>query len=407
MSKVKFNLKKPSSDKETLIILKMYLGEKLPMVISTEEKTHAKKWDFQKQRITGRHTKIKKQNQYLDDLEEIALDEFRAFRKKGITTTNKALKNAILQKLGKQTENQFFEYIEKLYKRKTANGEKVRSYLSSSKLLKAYNPKLTFEDITITFYHEYIQHLHEKSYATNYIGVQIKNIKVFMNEAAKEKPPLHQNFDFKRNDFKKPTAATFGVFLTPMDIQKIHIAKVPKHLEVDKDFFVLACDTGLRFQNWNDINTANVREIKGEKILYVLTDKSDTNVAVPLYNRALSILDKYNGKLPKCKSNKEVNENIKEIARLAGLTRDTKKIIQRREKDVSHQPFYKLITTHSARRTFINNLKTQGVQDSDIQKMTGHSKSDTLATYDKESVIQNALKIKKKVIINSYISKAE
>lgn len=408
MSKVKFNLKKPNSFKETLILLKMYVGERLPVVISTEEKIYPKNWNFEKQRAKGRHTKFKQINTWLDDLEEIAIQEFRNFRKKGIKITNEELKNAILQKIGKsKTNNLFFDYIEKLYNRKTANGLQVRSYISSLKLLKSFNKNLSFEDITISFYYNYISYLFELGYSRNYVGVQIKNIKTFMSDAFNEKPPLHQNLDFKRKDFKKTTAKTFSIALSPFDIHKIATADLPENLIVTRDYFVIACDTGLRFQNWKDAHEGNFKKYDNVNILVIFTPKKDKLIAVPPSERVLKILKKYGGKLPSLKSNKEVNENLKEIGKLAGLTRITQNIIHKKQKEIKNVPLYKLIHTHTARTSFITNLRNKGVQDNDIMKMTGHSSVSSMSAYDKETAIKNAIKIKKNVVINSYFSKSK
>jgi integrase len=45
------------------------------------------------------------------------------------------------------------------------------------------------------------------------------------------------------------------------------------------------------------------------------------------------------------------------------------------------QPFYKLIQTHTARRTFITIMKKKGVADKTIMKMTGHKDLKTFNTY--------------------------
>lgn len=405
MSKSKFNLKAPSSEKVTPILLKMHVGEKTPVVISIKESIFPKKWNFNTQRSKGRTAKDKRLNDYIDSIEEISTEVYRNFKKNGIKVKNKSLKLAILERLGENSNNKFYDFIDKIYAQKTGKGQQVKSYLSTKKILQKFNDNLSFDDITINFYHDFVNYLFQEGYSKNYIGVIIKNIKVFMNDSFEEKPPLHKNLDFKRKDFKKPSAPTFTIPLHPADIQKIYKAKLPEHLEVSRDYFILACDTGVRFQNWQDINSFNIKDQEGIKLLIINTDKTNTNICVFMSSRSLEILKKHGGQLPPKKSNKDVNKNLKEIGLLAGLDRKVKRIIERKEKETEYTELYKCISTHTARTSFITYLKSKGIQDSDIMKMTGQKSSQTLSIYDKESNIQNAIKTSKKVKINHYIAK--
>ena len=64
------------------------------------------------------------------------------------------------------------------------------------------------------------------------------------------------------------------------------------------------------------------------------------------------------------------------------------------------KPLFERISTHTARRSFVTNMKLKGIQDSEIMKMTGHKDGKTLAKYDKETSIQNAVKLGKKSNFN-------
>ena len=46
-------------------------------------------------------------------------------------------------------------------------------------------------------------------------------------------------------------------------------------------------------------------------------------------------------------------------------------------------PFYKRVSTHTARRTFITILKNKGIADKTIMEMTGHKDFKTFNSYYK------------------------
>ncbi|MGB0443316.1 MAG: tyrosine-type recombinase/integrase [Flavobacteriaceae bacterium] len=407
--KVKFNLKNPSKkDGATLILLKMHLGEKTPMTISTEEKISAKKWDKKKQRVKGYSGDAKKINRWLDDLEEIADNIYKNLRRNGIHPTNTEIKNRLKLKLGYPSNNSLFEFIKKMDKQYKEKGRAQKSFISTLNILKQYDNQLNFENITIDFYHKFVAYLYKNEYATNYIGVMIKNIKLFMRESLEHKPPLHGNLDFQRSDFKRPSAPTFKISLTPNQIQKIYKCKeLNENLQKWRDVFVCACDTGLRYQSWGDISLKNVEYHNQKPILIVITHKTNEKVAIPLTNRVITILKKHNGTFGKIISNQKINATLKEIGKAAGLDHQAENIVQRKNKDIQTVPFYSLITTHTARRSFITNLKRAGVQDADIMKMTGHTQHKTLSVYDKENIVENAVKIANLNTINTFIKIAK
>ena len=404
MGKVKFNLKNTKAEGETLILLKIHLGEKTPFVRSTGESVRPKNWDKKKQRIKGRTAKAKRVNNWLDDLEEIADRIYKELKKKGIRPTVEKIRNEIRKELGETTAaTTFFNYSYNLYVLKTKKGKQVLSYKSTINLLKAFSPKLDFNTINMSFYNSFVVYCLDKGLSINYIGLHIKNIKTFLKAAFEEKPPLHNNTVFLRSDFKKPTAKTHAIALTVTQIQKIYTADLPEELETIRDYFVCACDTGLRFQNWIDISAANIETINNSPIFTTLTFKTSVNVAIPASARLIKILEKYGGTLPARPTLTECNNALKEIGKSAGLIELTEKITARKALDIKKLPLYQLLTTHTARRSFITNMKKAGIQDTDIIKMTGHKNTDILRTYDKETAVQNALKIAEKVKINSYL----
>jgi len=56
--------------------------------------------------------------------------------------------------------------------------------------------KVSFDDISLSFYDDFIAFLQKENYSTNYIGKQIKILKTIMNSSFER--GLHKNLDFQR-----------------------------------------------------------------------------------------------------------------------------------------------------------------------------------------------------------------
>jgi len=69
--------------------------------------------------------------------------------------------------------------------RHTANGTVVsataaKHYKTAMNVLKEFNPKLNFNDITLEFYAKYLQFLNAKGLSSNTIGDHVKRLKAIM-----------------------------------------------------------------------------------------------------------------------------------------------------------------------------------------------------------------------------------
>lgn len=104
-----------------------------------------------------------------------------------------------------------------------------------------------------------------------------------------------------------------------------------------------------------------------------------------------NILDKYNGIIPRAISNQKMNTYLKELGEIAGI--DKKTIIKRTSgKKIIETilPKYKLISTHTARRSFATNAFLNNVPTISIMKITGHRTEKAFMKYIKVSQERNA-----------------
>jgi integrase len=100
--------------------------------------------------------------------------------------------------------------------------------------------------------------------------------------------------------------------------------------------------------------------------------------------------------IPKAISNQKMNFALKEIGKLAGLDASTQVTKTRAGLLETHVlPKYKLITTHTARRSFATNAYLSGVSSLAIMKITGHKSESSFMKYIKGSQEENATALSK------------
>lgn len=240
-------------------------------------------------------------------------------------------------------------------------------------------PLMGFDDVNETFYTQMLRHCtHILNHSPNNIGKHIKNVKAVM--ASAEFDGLHNNKAYKK--FKMPTEEVHDVYLTREEIDRIyHLDLTGKnaHLATSRDFFVIACSTGLRFGDWSQLFSL---DMDGDTVR-IIPEKTKSPVVIPLSNRVKEILSRYEVP-PKVKENQPLNRDLKDIAKLAGIcdavvyntTRGGKRTEVTCEK-------WEMVSTHTARRSFATNLYLQGAPVLEIMKVTGHKTETQFLKYIK------------------------
>lgn len=163
-------------------------------------------------------------------------------------------------------------------------------------------------------------------------------------------------------------------FLTESEIQKIiELDLKMERLDQVRDIFIFCCFTGLAYAdvkklNRDDISTGN----DGEEWIKTKRSKTDTRSNIPILPIPKSIIEKYKDQellkekdlvLPVL-SNQKMNAYIKEIATIAGITKN--------------------LTFHLARHTFATTVTlSNGVPIESVSKMLGHTNLKTTQHYAK------------------------
>jgi site-specific recombinase XerD len=163
-------------------------------------------------------------------------------------------------------------------------------------------------------------------------------------------------------------------FLMEEEIQKIVALELKmERLDQVRDIFIFCCFTGLAYADVKKLNRGDISiGADGEEWVKTKRSKTDTRSNIPILPIAKTIIEKYkDNELLKVKnlvlpvlSNQKMNAYIKEIATLAGITKN--------------------LTFHLARHTFATTVTlTNGVPIESVSKMLGHTNLKTTQHYAK------------------------
>jgi integrase len=166
--------------------------------------------------------------------------------------------------------------------------------------------------------------------------------------------------------------------------------------EFQRDMFVFACLTGIRFGDWSHKFTVDNDMIK------VSTQKTGEVVYIPLHPAARDILNRYKGMDIRMPTNQEANRNIKKLCQLGQINQDVTYMSSKGGgSKLITCPKWQLITTHTARRSFATNAFLSSVPVLSIMKITGHRTERSFMSYIRASSLENAIKLKSHPFFNT------
>ena len=211
---------------------------------------------------------------------------------------------------------------------------------------------------------------YDKKLKRNTINKHHARVRSIINMAVREElidrnPYSSYKFKFTKSERE---------YLTEDELLAIQELDLSNNKSLDKirDIFLFTCNTGVRFQDAQDLTLSRLKTTdNGKMYLNFKMTKTSEMVAIPLSKQAKSIITKYadnplritEGSLLPRISNVKFNEYIKIITSAVGI-----------EKKVSH---------HVARHTFATLALNRGVSIVAVQKLLGHTTVRTTEIYAK------------------------
>ena len=254
------------------------------------------------------------------------------------------------------------------------------------------NPDLMMDDITGSTLDEYQKFLVKKGYYNNTIQNHIsyfKQILVWANDRGylkhgkevvshktpklKINPPQAVNF-LKWDEFKR--------------LYEHKFEPGQEHLELTRDRFCFCCATSLRHSDLCILKKSYFDDVDNPTSFSFVSQKTADDLTIFLNDYSKELYLKYkdvptpDGLLFPPKSNQKMNDQLKEIAKILGFTREVTKMQWNGvDRVIVTEPLCDVIGTHAARRTFVVHALEEGMSPQIVMSFTGHEEYDSLKPY--------------------------
>ncbi len=273
----------------------------------------------------------------------------------------------------------------------------VQRYKTTQSILKEYNElarkEIDFETIDMMFYNDFIEFMASvKDYTPATMGKHITTLKTFLKEATEI--GINTNLKYQSKGFKAFETESYSIALTPNEIDSFYKLDFNKNerLEKVRDVFVLACHTALRWSDFTDIKSTDIKKVNGGHNIVLIQEKTKNQVVIPANKIVMEIFSKYNNQLPEPITNQKFNEYLKEIAKMVdGLHVTETMVITKGGKTYEEtKPRWQMVSSHTARRSFATNAYEMGIPTLSIMAITGHKTEKSLLGYIKTDKAKHA-----------------
>lgn len=275
----------------------------------------------------------------------------------------------------------FWSYFDEWCNRENpAKRQRRNTYTLVGKLMGTSD---NWEDIDSAWYFRLIQRMNDADYSKNYQGSVVAKIKTVMSEG--EKLKYHRNTEYK--DFKRPSNEVDSVYLTREELDAVWNLELKDSLEKKaRDMLIIGCYTGAR---WEDYSQFSKENIDGRTFRYIQR-KTGARVSFPVAPRLKDAL-KRNGWHSPLIGDVVFNRIVKTVCMKAGINTPVQ---VRRSKGEGYEhdtvPKWKMVSSHTCRRTMCTLLDREGVPLKQIMSVSGHKSLVSLQKYLRQSESDNA-----------------
>ena len=379
-------------DEKSVICFIRGIEKSKTLYINTKIRIQPVLWNSDKQTIKKKHSLSNELNSYLVKLKNEISTLYYSIGQNQIKLDNKNFKELIEKhifnpEVEQEKMKSVFEVFD-LYmesKRPAITAGSYQKYKSMRTHLKNfeiyYKTQISFESMNLDFFDKFLNYgLKKAGHANNTIYKLIKQLKSFLYWALER--GYHDNIKFKSIKVKEEKVEI--IYLTELELFSLVNLDLTSNLRLNnvRDVFCLSCFTGVRF---SDISNLDYNDIKGNT-WFLRTQKTKDILEIPLSDFAMDILNKYmiiGKKLPVI-TNQRSNQYLKELCKLSQINEPTKTIQYKgsnRIEDV--KPKHELVSTHTARRTFITLSLEKGMRPETLMEITGHKDYKTMKKYIK------------------------
>lgn len=282
----------------------------------------------------------------------------------------------------------FFDYY-KTYLTARENSNKYKAKTNDNQQ-SAYNiikyfaedtgEKISFDSIDEDFKDRLLNYLYnQRGNSNNTARAEIKLFKTFLNYAVK------QNWT-KNTAFKSFAVSAKDSGLIALDADEIlkpeRLEGLTGSKEIVRKLFLIQIYTGLRLSDIQNLSNANFDFKKKEIKIYTI--KTESYLIIPIHEKLEELLLSFPNQNFKVYNKTNYNAYIKNICESAAIDTIIQKTKYSGNQNFNEQlPKYKVISSHTARRTFITLLLSKSISPEDIMKITGHTSWSSFQKYIK------------------------
>ncbi|MCL1668188.1 site-specific integrase [Elizabethkingia ursingii] len=236
---------------------------------------------------------------------------------------------------------------------------------------------LAIEDVNMMFVRKFILFGKEEKYSENTIYRTIHFVKTILNFIeSKGGRTCIRELNIKREKQQKEI-----VSLSEKEIIRINGAEIPYELKTAKDWLIISCYTGQRFSDFMQFSTDKIIDVEGKVCIRFVQQKTKKEIILPLHPAVINVLKENGNAFPLPLSIIVYNEQIKLIAKIAGInyTLNAKKRIGHRGKSLTLEK-WQAMSSHIGRRSFATNFYGK-IPTPLLIHATGHSSEQTFLKY--------------------------
>lgn len=292
------------------------------------------------------------------------------------------------------SKSSVIEVIEELVKVKSKMSPNyAKSHRTLIRHLKAietqFSCTLMPHQVTDVFWYNFIPYLINQGLALSSIKTLCAQLRAGLDWGARHNARISPTFDL----VKIPPYCRQQIALTPDDVSRIFhfdlstIKRRPqfiRHMEKVRDMFVLSCNLGQRFSDMIRID----KSCFDRNIFTILQQKTGTYARVDIDRMCIDrtttykILEKYDYKSPLTIDISCYDKYLKELFRYVGFDDQIKRETKiNGHIEVKYEPKWRLIGSHTARRTFATINVLRGFKTSEIRRATGHKSESSFEKY--------------------------
>jgi len=397
---MRFLLATPKSELTTIRIELYFPGIKSPFKYSTGRSIKPENWDQKKYRAKtmrgAQGDRNRKLNLVLNEY-EFAVERIRDLYGSALT------KDKLKEKLDEYfhvNDNDFEVLTCKTMIKNFIEEMKELGSVTKTTLIKyemIRNKFLTFigkqdlqiEQINHAFLVKFITFLRsEYQLSDNTLQRNYAHFKAFLNWCDRNGHKVPRDY----KEIKIKGRDVDDIALTYEEIKILETMKLDHGLDLHRDMFLIGVYSGQRFSDYSVFEKADVRD----GMIIKRAEKTETNSYIPLHSKLEKLLDKYDWQF-KTISSQKFNKAIQKICKKAGFNDEVKKTrYLGSKKMIERFQRWEIVTSHTARRTFITLSSTKGMPDHIIMSITGIRDPKTLQKYKKinlETVMSQAQKV--------------